>query len=297
MTFKGNNDNVGKLNILTFDIEEWFHLLDHPATKFESQWSDFPSRIDQNVDRILSLLSKVNVSATFFCLGWIAEKYPHIVKRISDLGYEVACHSYAHQLAYNQTKAEFHEDLRRAKKTIEDKTGERINAYRIPGFSLTQNNLWVFDVLQEEGITVDCSVFPASRAHGGLRNFKTDKPCLIELNNGSLIKEFPLNTFKMLGARLVFSGGGYFRLLPYSAIKWLFNKSDYVMTYFHPRDFDSNQPIISDLSLSRRFKSYCGLRDAEGKLEKLLSEYYFVDVRTAVTSIDWTTVDRVRMPE
>lgn len=182
------------MKILTFDIEEWFHLLDHPETQSESQWSGFSSRIDQNVDRILEMLDKTGARATFFCLGWIAEKYPHIIKKIAELGYEVACHSHTHQLAYKQTPNEFRTDLRRAKSTIENILGSGINTFRIPGFSLTKDNLWVFDIIYDEGFSVDCSVFPAYRGHGGLKNFPTDQPCLIELNNLDLIKEFPLNT-------------------------------------------------------------------------------------------------------
>jgi polysaccharide deacetylase family protein (PEP-CTERM system associated) len=282
------------MKVLTFDIEEWFHLLDNPSTRFESQWTGFSSRIDQNVDRILKILDKTNISATFFCLGWIAEKYPHIVKKISDLGYEIACHSHTHQLAYTQTPKDFREDLKRAKSTIEDVIGYAINTYRIPGFSLTKENLWVFDIIHEEGFSVDCSVFPASRSHGGFKNFITDQPCLIELDNLTLIKEFPLNTSSVLGNRLVFSGGGYFRLLPYSVLRELFSRSHYVMTYFHPRDFDDSQPMISGLSLIRRFKSYFGLKYAEDKLVKLLNEFDFMDVRTAVKSINWESVEKIK---
>jgi polysaccharide deacetylase family protein (PEP-CTERM system associated) len=284
------------MNVLTFDIEEWFHLLDHPSTKSEIQWANFPSRIDLNVDRILFLLEDARVQATFFCLGWVAEKYPHIIKKIGNLGYEVACHSHTHQLAYKQTPYEFREDLRRAKFTIEDVLGKEINTYRIPGFSLTEDNLWVFDILHEQGFAVDCSVFPASRAHGGLESFTTDQPCLIELENSALIKELPLNTYQILGNRLVFSGGGYFRLLPYPMLKHLFEKSNYVMTYFHPRDFDYLQPVIPDLSMVRRFKSYYGLRHAERKLDKLFNDFDFIDVQTAVRSINWDSVERIRLP-
>lgn len=283
------------MNILTFDIEEWFHLLDHPSTQLESQWLGFPSRIDENVERILSLLEGGRAHATFFCLGWVAEKYPHIIKRIGSLGYEIACHSHSHQLAYKQTSSEFREDLRRAKSTIEDVLGNPVNTYRIPGFSLTENNLWVLDILHEEGFSVDCSIFPAYRGHGGLQSFSTDQPCLIELRNSALIKEFPLNTYQILGNRLVFSGGGYFRLLPYPILRRLFRKSNYIMTYFHPRDFDPGQPVISDLSLMRRFKSYYGLKYSQEKLRRLINDFHFIDVKTAVESIEWDLAKRVKL--
>lgn len=283
------------MKILTFDIEEWFHLLDHPSTRSEVQWARFPSRIDENVERILRLLDRSRVHATFFCLGWIAEKYPHIIKKISDFGHEIACHSYYHQLAYRQTPNEFREDLHRAKSTIEDVLGYPIDTYRIPGFSLTVGNLWAIDCIYEEGFSVDCSVFPTSRAHGGLQGFSTDQPCLIQLKNSASIKELPLNTYKLMGNRFVFSGGGYFRLLPYFLLRHLFHKSGYVMTYFHPRDFDVAQPIIPDLSIVRHFKSYYGLREAEEKLVKLLAEFNFIDVKTAVQSIDWCSAKKINI--
>lgn len=283
------------MKILTFDIEEWFHLLDHPSTRSELQWTRFPSRIDENVERILRILEEGRVHATFFCLGWIAEKYPYIIKKISDLGHEIACHSHYHQLAYSQTPREFREDLHRAKSTIEDVIGFPIDTYRIPGFSLTSSNLWALDIIYEEGFSVDCSVFPASRAHGGISGFATDQPCLIQLKNSALIKEFPLNTYSLLGNRFVFSGGGYFRLLPYPVLKNLFYNSKYVMTYFHPRDFDSGQPIINNLSLIRHFKSYYGLKRAERKLAKLIKYFDFIDVKTAVRSVDWSGVDVIKI--
>jgi polysaccharide deacetylase family protein (PEP-CTERM system associated) len=283
------------MNILTFDIEEWFHLLDHPSTRSESEWLGFPSRIEDGVDRILGLLSEEKTQATFFCLGWIAEKFPHLIKKISDNGYEIACHSHMHQLAFNQTPTQFREDLRRAKYAIEDVVGKGVNTYRIPGFSLSEKNLWAFRILHEEGFSIDCSVFPASRSHGGLKNFTTDQPCLIELIDSVLIKELPLNTRHILGNRLVFSGGGYFRLMPYFMLKKWFASSDYVMTYFHPRDFDPLQPVIPDLSMLRRFKSYYGLDKSEKKLQKLLSSFAFTDVKTAVESIDWNSVRRIKL--
>jgi len=272
--------------ILTFDIEEWFHLLDHPETRSEKQWHDFESRFESNLDRILDITNDANVSATFFCLGWIAEKYPNLIAKIAKQGFEIACHSSQHKLAYNQTPAEFRSDLLRAKEQISSATGIEVTTYRAPGFSLTKNTLWLLDILLEEGFKVDCSVFPATHSHGGLPKFFPAKPCVIETQKGNL-KEFPLNSKIVLGNSFVFSGGGYFRLLPYFLLEKFFEESEYTMTYFHPRDFDPNQPIILNLSLIRRFKSYFGLRKAEKKLRKILNNFNFIDVRTAVSKVDW----------
>ena len=285
------------MKILTFDIEEWFHLLDHPSTESESQWSNFPSRIDKNLDRILELLKDSQTSATFFCLGWIAHKYPRVIREIANNGYEIACHSYAHTLAYKQTPPEFRADLLKAKSHIEDVTGVQVDTYRIPGFSLTVDNLWVFEILNDLGFTVDCSVFPAVRGHGGLPAFTTDQPCVLSLPSGAELKEFPLNTHSFLGGRFVFSGGGYFRLLPYPVLKPLFKSHEYVMTYFHPRDFDPGQPVIPDLSALRRFKSYYGLSEAKTKLIRLLQDFEFTDVRTAVKRIEWHSASKVTISD
>ena len=283
------------MNILTFDIEEWFHLLDHPSTRSEKQWAKFESRIEENLDRILLMLSDNDAKATFFCLGWIAENYPKIIKKIADSGYEIACQSSRHQLAYDQSKSEFRKDLIKAKRDIEDASGVDVKCYRIPGFSLIDDNLWALEILSEEGFAVDCSVFPAARGHGGLPSFKNEGPTLIELSNSKSLKELPLNTISFLGNRLVFSGGGYFRLFPYPILKNFFQKSDYVMTYFHPRDFDPDQPVIRDLSPFRKFKSYYGLNNAENKLRRLMKDFDFIDVKTAVKKIDWNETPRIKI--
>ncbi len=273
------------MNILTFDIEDWFHLLDHDSTKTESKWESFPARVEENTDRILELLTRHRLSATFFCLGWIAERHPRVVKRIDALGYEVATHSYAHQLAYEQSPKAFRDDLVRSIGALEDLTGKKVRAYRAPGFSATELTPWLFETLCELGIEIDCSVFPAERAHGGFSGFEA-RPAWIEIN-GTRLKEFPMNTARILSRELVFSGGGYFRLFPYSMIDRLMRRSDYVMTYFHPRDFDPDQPMIEDLPLTRKLKSYCGLSRALGKLERLIDDHEFVDLRTAESQVAW----------
>lgn len=283
------------MRILTFDLEEWFHLLDNPSTNSEENWNNFESRIENNLNRILTIIKESNTSATFFCLGWIAKKYPHLIKRIVDFNYEIACHSNNHQLAYNQSKISFKEDLKSAKGIIEEISGKKLKCYRVPGFSLTEKNLWILDILAKEGFEVDCSVFPANRSHGGIPTFKYDRPCLIELHDKKFIKELPLNTSNFIGKKFVFSGGGYFRLIPYFILKKLFTQSNYIMTYFHPRDFDPDQPVIKDLSLIRKFKSYYGLKNSEKKLIKIINEFNFIDVSKAVQNIDWEKAPKINM--
>jgi polysaccharide deacetylase family protein (PEP-CTERM system associated) len=259
------------MKFITFDIEDWFHILDHSETANPSSWDNFESRIDYGVGVILDLMDKHEIKGTFFCLGWIAEKYPHIIKRINAAGHHIGTHSYYHQLAYEQTEVEYRKDLADSMKILSDLTGKTIDAYRAPGFSIKESNLWAFDVMAEEGIKFDSSVFPANRAHGGLPQFTIDQPCKVITKKGYEIIELPMNTASLLGQKFVFSGGGYFRLLPEWYLKKLFKTQDYVMTYFHPRDFDSEQPVIPGLSKIRRFKSYVGIKHTTNKLFNILN--------------------------
>ena len=274
------------MKILTFDIEEWFHLLDNDSTKSVKQWSNFDSRIRIGMDLIYDILEKSEKSATFFVVGWLAEKYPEIIREISDRGFEVCSHTHSHQLAYKQDRKVFYKDVEKSIKTLEDCTGKKVSTFRAPGFSITKNNKWAFEVLHELGITKDSSVFPAGRAHGGLPSFGSSIPSILEYN-GIKLKEFPINTHNVLGKPFIFSGGGYFRLLPYKIIKNWTLQSNYVMTYFHPRDFDSDQPIVPGLSLPRSFKSYVGIKNCKPKLERWLNDFDFIDLNSADKIINW----------
>jgi len=282
------------MKILTFDIEDWFHLLDNPYTKTPKQWNNFDSRIQLGMDIIYNILEESNYSATFFVVGWMAEKYPKVIKEISNRGFEVATHTHTHQLAYEQDRKTFKKDVEKSIKTLEDCIGKKVTSFRAPGFSITENNKWAFDVLHELGITKDSSVFPAGRAHGGLPTYRSALPSIIEYN-GIKLKEFPINTHTFLGKPFIFSGGGYFRLLPYKIIENWTNQSNYVMTYFHPRDFDIDQPIVPGLSLSRRFKSYVGIKNCKPKLEKLLRSFDFIDLNEADQKINWNQVPKIKL--
>jgi len=281
------------VNILTFDIEDWFHLLDNPATADEKQWGGFESRIHQGVDRIFDVLEKHHHKATFFCLGWVAEKYPEIIRRIDDLGFEVATHSNRHQLVYKQTPQDFHKDLKKSIDSLEQITGKKVRSYRAPGFSFVRGNPWAFESLIELGIEVDSSIFPAPRGHGGYDDFGKAQPTLLQGSGGTL-KEFPISLGRLMGKDIVFSGGGYFRLLPYFLIQRMTKQSDYIMTYFHARDFDAEQPVL-DLPIHRRFKSYVGLKGAYNKFDRWLKENDFIDLIEADSLIEWSDAPRVKI--
>lgn len=282
------------MKILTFDIEEWFHILDNKKTKGESDWVKFEARIHKNMDIIFNIVDNAKVKATFFVVGWMAEQYPEIIKEINCRGFEVGSHTHLHQLAYEQDRQTFFKDVEKSIKTLEDTTGKKVRSFRAPGFSITEHNKWAFEVLHELGIEIDASVFPAGRAHGGLASYKEAKPSILKYN-GIELKEFPINTHHFFGKPLIFSGGGYFRLLSYNVIKSWTSSTDYVMTYFHPRDFDHQQPVVPGLSLARRFKSYVGLKQCQPKLEKWLKDFDFVDIETANQIINWDQVPIVSL--
>ncbi|MFI3262666.1 MAG: polysaccharide deacetylase family protein [Rikenellaceae bacterium] len=281
------------MNILTFDTEEWFHLLDCDSTKGAAEWSNYECRIHQNVDRILNILEETDTKATFFIIGWVAEKYPEVVRKIAEK-YEIGSHTMNHQLVWEQNRDEFKEDVSSSIKILEDVSGQKIKYFRAPGFSIRESEPWAFEVLSELGIEIDCSVFPAAHAHGGMPSYKHIAPAWIE-GDGFKLKELPISPVKIGGKQIVYSGGGYFRLFPYSAIRKFTKDSDYVMSYIHPRDLDAGQPMLKELSLARRFKSYVGLKGAENKLRKWLTEFEFVDIHTANNQINWTEAQTIKL--
>ncbi len=242
------------LNILTFVIEDWFHILDTKHNSNHLNWGNFDSRVHFGTNLILDILEKERLSATFFVVGWIAKKYPDIIKKISNRGYEIGSHTYFHQLVYNQDRKIFFNDVDRSIKTIEDISGKKVISFRAPGFSINEETKWAFDILYNLGIKIDCSIFPSKRSHGGFSSFEYPFPSIIKYN-GIQLKEFPINYCKFMKMPIIFSGGGYFRLLPYPVIHNLTKKSRYVMSYFHPRDFDLYQPFMNELNLIGRFKS------------------------------------------
>ena len=282
------------MNIITFDTEEWFHLLDNDSTRTEAEWVHFEKRIEGNVGRILDILDSTNTKATFFIIGWVAKTYPDLVRRISEK-YQIGSHTMNHQLVWQQSRQEFKDDVETSIKLLEDITGKKVTCFRAPGFSIRESEGWAFETLHDLGIEVDCSVFPAHHAHGGMPNYGTPGPSIIEYN-GVKMKEFPI-VYRNVGSHhIIFSGGGYFRLIPYSILKkWTSECPDYLMSYIHPRDLDKNQPMIKELNYFRRFKSYYGLQGAERKLRNWLTDFDFVDLQTADSMVDWDKAPVVKL--
>ena len=273
--------------ILTFDVEEWFHLLDNDSTRSEAEWVRYPVRIYENMERIFRILEDTDTRATFFVIGWIARTYPDLVRRIAEK-YEIGSHTMNHQLVWQQNRKAFKEDVSASVSLLEDITGKPVRYFRAPGFSIRNSEAWAFEVIRECGIEVDCSVFPAHHAHGGIPSYGKAVPSVIS-HEGVRIKEFPICTKEIGGRHIIFSGGGYFRLFPYWLIrKWAEEKSEYMISYIHPRDLDAGQPMIDELPWPRRFKSYVGLKGAEGKLRRLLTDFPFTDLAAADRLVDWT---------
>lgn len=284
------------MNILTIDVEEWFHLLDFNATKDEADWGRYEVRIYENIERLLRVLADANVKATFFVVGWIAKTYPDLVRRIADK-YQIGCHTMNHQLVWQQSPSAFRTAVDNGVKMLEDISGKKVECFRAPGFSIRESEGWAYEILSEYGFKYDCSVFPAVHAHGGLPSYPNATPGILEYK-GIQIKEFPVSFKTVAGKRIVFSGGGYFRLCPYSLIrKWSKESSDYLMAYIHPRDLDAGQPMLPGLPLDRRFKSYVGLHGAEKKLRRWLADFQFMDVEMADSMVDWTKAPIVRLKE
>ena len=276
------------MNILTFDIEEWFHIQFDEISEYHITRS-FEKRLPIILHQILDRLDLIDTKATFLCLGWVGEVYPELIREIHKRGHEIGSHTNDHKLVHKQSPREFRNDLRQSIATLTDLTGSAITTFRAPAFSITQNTEWAYEVLIEEGIEIDLSLFPSRRDFGGNTKHLIEGPQVLKTPSGNL-KELPINFSRILGKKLIYSGGGYFRLTPYWLAKILMKSSDYTMCYFHARDFDPGQPELAGLSKIRRFKSYYGLESAWSKFECLTKDFTFLSVKQACDIINWDSV-------
>ena len=282
------------MKIITLDLEEWFHILEHESVEDSGKWSSFDNRLDAVVDDLLCILSKFSVRPTIFALGWIARKRPDVIKRLAEYGCEIGSHSDLHALATRLSQSEFRNDLTRSIKSIEDLTGRKVISYRAPGFSITLDNLWVFEELIAQGIQYDASIFSARRAHGGLRSSNIVGPTVLKTQAGD-IREFPMSFLQLGPIRVPCSGGGYFRLFPWPLLDAILRQQHYVMSYFHPRDFDPGQPVVNGLGGFRRFKSYYGIKNSSKKLHKMLVNTAFFSLSEAASLVDWENAPEVNL--
>ena len=264
------------LNAMTVDVEDYFHVQAFAGVIGRSDWECYPSRVERNTLRLLEMFSRRQVRATFFVLGWVAEKFPGLVQAIYKAGHRIGCHGYAHRVIYEGDEMDFRNDVRRARHIIEDITGIPVTSFRAPSYSITSATLWAFEVLGEEGFEYDSSVFPVIHDNYGIPNAPRF-PYIKRLKCGRQISEFPPSTLRFLGSNIPVAGGGYLRLLPYRLTAWAIHHLNEIeqqpaMVYLHPWEIDPDQPRISASWLSR-FRQYNNLNSTEAKCLKLLDDF------------------------
>lgn len=290
------------MNILTFDIEEWYlEKILHNGRAFRYQ------QFDETFAKVLDELDKRGIKATFFCVGRLAIDFPKVVREIAKRGHEVGCHSNAHTWLNKMDEETLRQDTREAIKALEDVSGKKVVSYRAPAFSITDKNKWAVNILAECGIKNDASIFPTTRDFGGYKGFPQDTPCIIS-HEGASLKEFPISLTSILGKTMAYSGGGYFRLSPYWLIDRTMTKRDYNICYFHLADLIRNkgrmmskaeyedyfkEPGTLKNRLLRYAKSNVGTGDAFGKLQRLLSDHLFMSILEADKMIDWEKAKKI----
>lgn len=265
------------VNAMSVDVEDYFQVSAFERVVARADWAGFDSRVAGNTRRLLELFQRHGVHATFFVLGWVAERCPSLVREIAALGHEVASHGHHHELVYALTPEQFRQDVRRAKRTIEDAAGCRVDGYRAPSFSVTAASLWALDVLIEEGHTYDASIFPIHHDRYGIPAAPRF-PHVIDRAAGSIV-EVPGATVRVAGTNLPVAGGGYFRLLPYAWTRWGIshvNRHDRrpVTFYLHPWEIDPDQPRLV-VSRTTALRHYTGLRATHARLDRLMTEFRF----------------------
>jgi len=273
-------------NAMSIDVEDYFQVSAFASTIRREDWDSLPCRVERNIDVILQLLEEADASATFFTLGWIAERYPQVVRRIVDNGHELASHGYGHERVSDLTPEQFRSDITRAKHILEDLGGVAVRGYRAPSFSINQNNWWAVEELGNAGYVYSSSIYPVRHDHYGM----PDAPRFPNRPNGADgILELPPTTLALLGRNLPAAGGGWFRLMPYALSRWMLQRVNAqeqapCMFYFHPWEMDAGQPRQSGLSTRTRFRHYVNLQRMPGRMKKLLNDF------------EWDRVDRVFLP-
>lgn len=269
------------VNALSIDVEDYFQVSALAPHFPRGGWDGIPCRVERNIDVILALLDSYGVRATFFTLGWIAERYPKLVLRIAEAGHEVASHGYGHERASAQSPQCFLTDIKLARMVLEDLSGRAVVGYRAPSFSIGKSNSWAHDCIAEAGYGYSSSIYPVRHDHYGV----PDAPRFPYRLDSGLV-EVPVTTMRWLGRNWPAGGGGYFRLLPYAISRWQIEKVNRddgrpAIFYFHPWEIDPGQPRVREASVRTRFRHYLNLERTEGRLHRLLSDF------------EWGRVDEV----
>ncbi len=279
----------GIVNAMTVDVEDYFHVSGFADLIRPEDWPNLESRVEANTHKLLDIFAAHKVSATFFVLGWVAERHVSLVKAIQRAGHEIACHGYAHSLVYQASPEEFRKDVRRAKKLLEDVTGSPVDGYRAPSFSIVKSSLWALDILAEEGFQYDSSIFPIRHDRYGIPDAHRF-PHQWQATNGNGLAEFPISTSRVWGVNVPVGGGGYFRLLPYALTRWAIQRLNNVeqrpaVVYIHPWELDPAQPRVPG-PLVGRFRHYVNLHTTESKLHRLLDGFSFQGLRWFLERFD-----------
>ncbi len=272
-------------NAMSVDVEDYYQVWAFSSAVSRNSWSDFPSRVEDNTSRILDLFAETGTTATFFTLGCVAEQHPNLIRRIVDLGHEVASHGYAHYKVHEHNPQEFMQDVLRTRKLLEDISGTPVIGYRAAGFSINQEVWWAFNVLAEAGYRYSSSIHPIRHDHYGMPN----SPRFPFQPDGGALLEIPVATVEFGRRRLSCAGGGFFRLLPYQWSRWCLNRVNDAERqpatfYFHPWEIDPGQPRIKGISIRSRFRHYTNLRHMSAKLRRLLTDF------------NWSRIDAVYLP-
>jgi polysaccharide deacetylase family protein (PEP-CTERM system associated) len=274
------------LNALSFDVEDYFQVSAFNDAIRRDAWDSHPLRVGDNTRVLLELLAGHEVKATFYTLGWVAERVPDLVREIAAGGHEVACHGYSHRLIYEQTPAEFRAETERAKRVLEDLAQQPVTSYRAASYSITPKSLWALDILHEAGFTTDSSIFPIRHDRYGLRGGPL-QPHYVDLAGGGRLLEFPISTVRLGGLSLPVSGGGYFRLYPYALSRRLAQRVNAegrpFVFYLHPWEVDPEQPRVQVGTLTR-FRHYNNLHKCRERLDRLLRDFRFGTVTQAIAS-------------
>jgi polysaccharide deacetylase family protein (PEP-CTERM system associated) len=274
---------------MTIDVEDYFQVAAFKDVVDTASWASMQSRVEANTLRALELFAEQGITATFFVLGWIAERYPHLVRAIADAGHEVASHGYSHQLIYEQTPALFREETRRSRQILEDIVQRPIDGYRAASYSITPRSRWALDILHEEGFLYDSSLFPVRHDRYGMPGANPD-PHVLTTPSGASLVEFSLSTLNLAGYRLPMAGGGYFRLYPYwftdLCLRHLQNRCKPFIFYLHPWELDPDQPRFDAAGWLSRFRHYNNLDQCESRFRRLLQTFRFTTVRNVLSDLN-----------
>lgn len=285
-------------NYLTIDVEDYFHVSAFEQQSPPDTWGDRECRVEKNTDTILGLMDSAGVKATFFVLGWVAERYPRVVEAIASQGHEIASHGYLHQRVALLNRESYREDIRRGKGLLEDQIGRAVLGYRAPSYSITRQTSWAFDELIEAGFQYDSSIFPMKHDFYGIPDWprfagyavKKGDDWLAEAEDDradNSIRELPITTLRLAGRNLPIAGGGYFRLLPYSMTRWGLNRINRCerqpfVFYLHPWEFDPEQPRMLGAGAKSRFRHYLNLDKTKRRFQRLLEDFEFQPIASGL---------------